>query len=316
MIILYFLLALLFIIILLSIIPVETKSIQSHPQSLTNYEESIRRIEEKITGEKGEVADYGHTLYFTHGKKTKRAIVFYHGFTNCPRQYEKLAKLFFEKGFNCYIPRIPYHGLVDLYTKEIGKLTLQDLIHVCDSSVDIAKGLGEEIFVLGLSLGGVMAAFNAQFYPGITKAFVLVPSFAWYFLPGVIKLLITISSILPNMFLWWDPIQKDKRPKPFSMYHHFSTKQMGYIYTLGLSVMRAAKKQAPCTKNIVVLTYENDNAVDEHVTKRLMKSWREHGANIDYYVFPKDLKIEHDIIDPLHPYDKTDIIYEKIFEYV
>ena len=40
---------------------------------------------------------------------------------------------------------------------------MKELMEMCDTSVDIAGGLGDRVHVLGLSMGGVMAAFNAQF---------------------------------------------------------------------------------------------------------------------------------------------------------
>ncbi|MDP8213052.1 MAG: alpha/beta hydrolase [Candidatus Zapsychrus exili] len=296
--------------------PVDVLSIKSASNPILDYEQSISAINKKIDHEKGVVADHGFTRVLTHGKKTEHTIVLYHGFTNCPRQYEQLEQRFFEKGYNVYVPRYPYHGLADRYTKEIRKLTLKDIIDVCDSSVDIARGLGEKVSVLGLSLGGVMAAFSSQFRDDIEKSFVLVPSFAWYFLPGVIRPIVNLCYLLPNMFLWWDPVKKDKRQCPYSMYHHFSSRQMGHIMRLGLSVLYAAKKQAPKSKDIVVMTDETDIAVDEKATQKLIKDWRRHGACVQFYCFGKELGIEHDIIDPLHPYAKVETVYDKILEYI
>ena len=54
-----------------------------------------------------------------HGAATERAIVLFHGFTNCPRQFSALAQQFFERGFNVYVPRLPRHGLRDKLTTEL-----------------------------------------------------------------------------------------------------------------------------------------------------------------------------------------------------
>jgi len=292
--------------------------LHSCPKPIYDYNESIRLIEKKIEDEKNVdgLGSHGHTIFMTHSKKMERAIVLYHGFTNCPRQYEILAKRFFEKGYNVYVPRLRYHGMEDRYTKKIGLLTMEELISMCNESIDIAGGLGNRVYALGLSMGGVMAAFNAQFRSDIESAVVIVPSFAWHFLPRIIKPLINISYLLPNMFLWWDPHGKDKRPCPFSMYHHFATRPMGHIYRLGLSVLRASKRNAPLAKKIIVMTNEMDIAVDEKVTQELIKRWQRHGAVVEFYQFSKKLKMEHDIIDPLHPYARTDFVYDKILEYM
>ena len=212
---------------------------------LENYDESIRRVHERISTQEIDAADYGHSIIMTHGHKTEKVIVFYHGYTNCPRQFEDLGKKFFEQGYNVYVPRVPHHGINDLFTKEIGRLTIRELMQVCDESVDIARGLGKKVTVLGISMGGVMAAWNAQFREDLDKAVLVVPSFGWYFLPGIIKPLVNVSFLFPNSFLWWDPVKREKRRSPFSMYHRFSTHGMGHILRLGLSVFRASKKQAP-----------------------------------------------------------------------
>jgi len=302
----------------LFVVPVKTSSLCSYPHPVLDYKESIRLIEKKMEEEKNVagLAEHGHTLFMTHGTKTQHAIVFYHGFTNCPRQFTELAKRFFEKGYNVYVPRLRYHGMEDRYTKKIGKLTLEEIREMCDVSVDIARGLGEKVNVLGLSLGGVMAAFNAQFRDDVNCAVVIVPSFSWYFLPGIIKPLINFTYFMPNIFIWWDPVQKEKRVCPFSMYHHFPLRPMGHIYRLGLTVLRAAKDKAPLAKKIVAMTNEMDIAVDEATTRNLIRRWRAKGAKVNFYQFSKELKMEHDVIDPLHPYEQTEFVYRKILEYV
>ena len=296
------------------VFPVETESLRAEPSPVMSYDESVRLVREQIDNVPAHVAEYGKPILMTHGRQVGRSVVMYHGYTNCPRQYEQLAKIFFDRGYNVYVPRVPHHGIKDLFTEEIAKLTIAELMEVCDSSVDIARGLGQKVTVLGLSMGGVMTAWNAQFRDDVELAVVIVPNFGWYFLPGVVKPLVNLACMLPNMFLWWDLFKKEKRDCPYSMYYKFSSRGMGYILRLGLSVMRAAKKKAPLCKNILVMTTDFDTAVDEPNIKNVIKRWRNAGASVDWYRFPKDLKIEHDVIDPFHPYAKVDFVYGKILE--
>lgn len=307
-------LLLLIFLLFLSFWPVDTRSFQPDSHISKDHQDSVRRINELRRRDGPEVADYGHAILLTHGHKVDKAIVMYHGYTNCPRQYEKLAKQFFDRGYNVYVPRLAHHGLKDLMTERAGKLTLEQIVSLCKESVDIARGLGYEVSVLGISMGGVMAAWNAQFSQNIDTVVVIVPSFGWYFAPGVVKPLINLAYVSPNLLLWWDPIKKEKRVKPYSMYHRFSTRVMGHIMRLGLSVTRAARLERSKAKRIIVLTNERDKAVDEVSTKRLIRAWRSQGAHVAYYQFPQELKMDHDIIDPLHPYDQTDVVYSKIFE--
>ncbi len=300
----------------LIIYPVETESLKKYSKKTYSYEESVEFIEQSIASDPDNIADYGHSILMTHGQKCEKAAVLYHGYTNCPRQYEDFAKILFDKGYNVYVPRVSYSGVDDLYTKEIGKLTVGDIKDVCDTSIDIAHGLGDKVVVIGLSMGGVMSAYNAQFRDDVENAVVIVPSFGWYFAPGIVKTLINLSFILPNKYLWWDPVKKDNRECPYSMYHHFSTHGIAHILRLGLLVLRAAKKTVPLTKNITVMTNDLDIAVDAKSTKDLIKNWKKFGAEVSTHSFSKDLQMEHDVIDPLHPYAKTDLVYDKILEYL
>ena len=305
-----------FLVIVLSIIPVETMSLRPRINLSKSYEESLRRVEEIFRAEIPPIVSHGRTILLTHGHKTKQVAVLYHGYTNSPRQYEQLAQEFFNRGFNVYVPRVLYHGLSDRLTKDICQLTVKDLKEVCDSSVDIASGLGEQITVLGLSMGGVMASWNAQFRRGIYRAIILDPSFGWYFFPGIVQGLVNAIFLLPNKLFWWDPIQKDKHPFPYSMYYHFSLHGMGHIMRLGLSVIQTARREAPFTKRIIMITNDADLAVDLKTSKDLMKNWKRWGTEVLWARFPRSLKMDHDTIDPLQPYAKVDIVYKKIFEYI
>src|SRR3954447_14673841 len=104
-----------------------------------------------------------YTRLFDHGQRTRRVVVCYHGYTNCPFQFQALAEHFHAQGDNVFVPRLPYHGLRDRMSAEQARLTVTDLVDVTNETVDIACGLGEEIILTGLSAGAVMAAWAAQF---------------------------------------------------------------------------------------------------------------------------------------------------------
>ena len=298
----------------LMVFPVETDTLRPRSPRTGSYEDSMRCIEEQVQNDALEAAEYGRTIILTHGRQVERAAVLYHGYTNCPRQYEQLAQRLFEEGYNVYVPRIPHHGLPDLMTREISRLTMEELLDLCQHSADIAAGLGQRVTVLGLSMGGVMAAFQAQFREDIDCAVIIVPSFGWYFLPGVVKPLINLIRLLPNTLLWWDPIRREKRQAPYSMYYRFASKGMGDALRLGLAVLRTARTQTPKARKIVVLTNDRDQAVDEKNVRNLVSRWESRGADVTWERFSRDLHMEHDVIDPLYPYVQVDVVYDKILE--
>ncbi|MFP4472449.1 MAG: alpha/beta hydrolase [Candidatus Omnitrophota bacterium] len=294
--------------------PVETESLCSRPGQSTDYSTVVKTIERMVREQERDAAGHGRSLLLTHGQRTERVIVFFHGYTNCPRQFEMLSQRFFEMGFSVYAPRVPHHGLRDLMTGETSQLTAEELRRVCDSSVDLASGLGDRVAVLGVSMGGVMAAWCAQFRDDVQQAALIAPSFGWHFLPGMIRPLINLTRIMPNILLWWDPIHRRKRDKPFSMYHRFSSRGMGQIMRLGLSVLEAAKKHPPACRDVVMITNEMDIAVDDANIEKLTESWRSHGVHVLLHRFSKDLAMEHDIIDPLHPYARPEQVYDTILQ--
>lgn len=297
--------------------PVDTSGLISFMDPASDYHDSVMRISRlSAYDEHPDVADYCRSIFLSHGEKTERAVVMYHGYTNCPRQYEDLAQLFFERGYNVYVPRIPHHGLKNRVNPAVGRLTLAELLRVVDSSVDAAQGLGEQVTVLGLSMGGVMTAWAAQFRNDIDTAVILVPSFGWYYLPGVIKPMLNLAYLVPDQLLWWHPRQRESRPIPYSMYHKFSSRGMGHTLMMSLAVLRASRKTAPSARKLIVITTELDRAVDELNVLHLMENWGRHGAVTEYYQFPAELGIEHDVIDPLQQYQRTDSVYEKIFEMI
>jgi len=93
------------------------------------------------------------TRAFTHGERVNNAVVFLHGFTSCPDQFDQLGRLYYEKGYNVYIPRLPRHGDRDPLGLSLQGLTAEELAEAAMQAVDIAQGLGERVLVSGLSGG-------------------------------------------------------------------------------------------------------------------------------------------------------------------
>jgi carboxylesterase len=62
------------------------------------------------------------------------------------------------------VPRLPWHGL-KVAVSNLAKMTADALRDVADASVNIASGLGDTVIVVGVSLGGNVAAWVAQCRP-------------------------------------------------------------------------------------------------------------------------------------------------------
>ena len=283
-----------------------------------NYQESVRRVNDlcKLDGE--DVSPDGRTIFLARGEKTSKTIVFYHGNTNSPRQFEALGKIFYAKGYNVLIPRVPHHGLKDRMTNDLARLTISEMIQLCDKSVDIARGLGQHVTVVGFSMGANMAGWVAQNRSDVDKAVIIAPFWGWKGLPTYFfKPFITFLSVMPNRFVWWDKKVKTALTGPTSSYYGFSTRGVGQIMGLGWTVMKQARKVAPKARAIVVITSGLDDAVDENNLDKVINDWRRHShVKIIRYKFDKVLCAFHDMIDPQQPYQKTAVVYPKLIELI
>ena len=298
--------------------PIHTHHFVSKNNPSHSYQESLRRINNLRILDGEDVATDGHLIFLTHEDKMQNVIVFFHGGTNSPRQFEALGRIFYEKGYNVLIPRIPHHGLKDRMTESSAKLTALELTKLCDESMDIAQGLGKHISVAGLSMGANMASWIAQNRSDVDKAVIIAPFWGWKELPAsLLKPAINLLSTLPNIFLWWNKEEKTALSGPTSAYYRFSTRGLAQIMLLGWLVIKEARGSAPKTRAIVVITNALDDSVNEKIFDRVSDDWQRHsGVKITRFQFDKSFGVLHDLIDPEQPYQKTAVVYPKLIELI
>lgn len=262
-----------------------------------------------------------------HGYKTRDVYVLFHGLSNCPTQFRKLADLIYKSGANVVIPRMPYHGYRDRMTDAQAHLTARSMIANAQASIDHAHHLGDHVTVVGLSAGGVTAAWVAQNRPDVDRAFLIAPFFAIGFLPDWLTVPSrTIFAALPNSFIFWDPRQgQNLKGSPYA-YPRFSTRAMAQLIRLGVTVFVQARRTAPAVRHIEIITNPTDLAVNNARTATLVRIWKRHGARVitdpnpeppgpftgstvRLYEFPAPWHLPHDLIDPWHPDQQTDKVY-------
>jgi alpha-beta hydrolase superfamily lysophospholipase len=174
----------------------------SQPHPATTYAEAAARFEELSARDNDKVNSLCRSQLLTHGEKVERAIVLVHGIPNCPQQYAKLGPLFHERGLNVLIPRMPHHGLADRATHDLRLLTTEELRAFADETTDIACGLGEQVIYLGLSAGGILATWVAQFRPDVAKAVAIAPALNVAHVPARLNgALIATMNTLPDRYL-------------------------------------------------------------------------------------------------------------------
>ncbi len=249
-----------------------------------------------------------------HGHATDRAVVLFHGFTNCPQQFAELAELLFARGFNVYVPRLPRHGLTDKLTTALDALTVAELIESASAAVLLAAPLARRLTVMGLSLGATMVAWIAQ-TQAIEAAIAIAPFFSVAHVPSLLEpaLAGTLEAV-PNLELWWDP-RKRAAAGPDYGYPRFSTRALARCLQLGARTRDLARTDAPRAQRCTLVLNVKDPAIDNAAARDVFALWRRHAARADTYAFA-NLDARHDIVDPqTYPQART-LVYPVLLELI
>ena len=280
----------------------------------SSYGESLSRLERLAAADTLALHAGCETTALLHGARTPRAIVLLHGITNCPLQFLALGRALHELGDNVLIPRIPHHGLADRMSEDLATLEAGEIVDLVAECVGIAGGLGDTVVVAGLSISGVAAAWAGQ-DPGVGRAVAIAPAFAPPWRPAWIAPPLTRLALrLPNAFVWWDDEKRQALEGPRQCYFRFSTRAMAQGYRLGEEVMRPLRRPGPeaaSRSDLVVVTTEGDEAVDNARAGRLAALWAAsgRGPSVRAVEFPAALGVVHDMIDPVQVGARTEVVY-------
>lgn len=297
-----------------------TKGLAALPlDPATDYEMALERYAQVQAQEEGDEALLNpvcHSKLLTHGRKVERAIILMHGMTNCPQQYVELAPLFYERGYNVLIPRMPCNGLADPNTDALKHVTATELRDCCATMIDIAHGLGDQVTFLGISVGGVMAAWVAQYRADVSKAVLIAPSFTINPLLGVFlsRLIMHLFLTIPNLMTqWFKPVKGGLGHN----YLGFATRGLGQMMRLGFSVYDAARTTRAAAQSVLVITNAADPAVNNNITRQLGEYWHANGfQHLDTYQFDAKYQLIHDIIDPGQLDQQTALVYPILLDLV
>jgi carboxylesterase len=286
------------------------------PHPAKSFQEAVARIRKDSERDGPDVAPDCRGILFEHGHRTGRAVLFFHGITNCPAQFMALGTELYRRGITVYVPRLPHHGLSNRMTDDLARLDAQEMATFAEQQLDIARGLGDTLIVSGLSLGGVLAAWLGQERTDVDRAAPIAPLLGPSVAPASMARPITrLALALPNRFLWWDDKRKEDLPGPRRVYPRFSTRAMAEIMRLGVAVEERAKRRAPAARELILITVGADPAVSNAAIARLAESWRRRASDrVETYEFPESLKLGHDLIDPEQPYQRVADVYPMLID--
>lgn len=319
MIALYILLALLFVFVLVLFLrPLNLQTLISTPRPAGSYQEALDRFEEDQKAGT-DLMDVCRSKLMTHGHQTEHVIVFLHGYTTCPEQFMEMGKRFFDLGFNVFIPCMPYHGNPNRLFKGLGNLTAEVLARYGDHSVDIACGLGRQVTIFGFSAGGAVTAWLAQNRQDVDFAVphspFLQPNQMRSFL---VQPFINVLSALPDIYIWWDPITKEKNP--YSIYYaypHYSMRGAAHLMRLAKALEEQAQANPPKAGKILVIINDFDLGVSNAAIAHLFSLWQKTRPEaLTSYHFERSMKMLHDVVTPNSPGVPTEEVYQRIISQV
>lgn len=280
--------------------PLPAGSLRSQAQPARDYEEALRRIDALRAEDGPDIAAGCGTRLLAHGRRARHVVVMFHGLTNCPAQFESLGRMAFRRGANVLIPRLPRHGLADRMTGALAGADAAELRAFTDRALDAAGGLGDSVTVVGLSVGGTLAAWAAQERADVDRAVLIAPMLGVARAPGAWTPVVTRAlGALPNVFVWWDDRSRERLAGPRHVYPRFATRAVAATLRLGAVPVARSRLAGPAAGSVVMVTVGGDEAVDNRACDALLRAWRERGAHdAREYRFAAGLRLNHDVVDP------------------
>jgi len=278
-----------------AVVPARTGDVASHPNPAHGFADASQRALRWIAADENVVADGGATILRSHGQRTARAVVLFHGFTDSPRQFADLADSLYAAGDNVLVPRLPHHAERGKSVRELARLTASELCRVADESIDIASGLGDTVVVAGLSAGGTMAAWSAEHRAEVKRAVVIAPPFEVAHVPSMLERpLVNLGAHVPNVSRRAAPDsgRPDRDPG-------FATHGLAAVLRLGMAVRGDAERHAPPRAEVLFLINAHDGTVKTPPVLDLARTWHRRGIPVSVYEFPDSLRLPHNVIDPL-----------------
>jgi pimeloyl-ACP methyl ester carboxylesterase len=282
-----------------------------------SFKDALERIPRLCALDDDSIHPLSRTRLWSHGAKTQGAILYLHGYTDSLQQFAALGDALFGRGYNVFAPRLPYHGFKDRMTSEHSRLTANEIVDWTNTATDIAKGLGDALTVIGLSLGGVLATWVAVNRSDVDRVLIISPAYGTSIIPSIITVPVaTLVNWLPNRFIWWDSRAREHAGFEYT-YPRFSTRTLAQAFLLGNELLQQARAQPPASRTVWMITNANDFDISNALCAEFVNAWRAHNTNqVWTYEFPRELGIPHDIMDPAEPGMKPEIVYPRLIEIV
>ena len=238
------------------------------------------------------------SVVLDRGTRAARVTVLLHGLTASPRTWREFARVRHERGENVLVPRLPRHGHADRMSEALAGLTSAELLAHGERILDAATALGEEIVLVGHSLGGALALHIGHHDARVDRVVAVAPFLGIRLLPrdwhGWARAMLEKT---PNRFLYWDPIDKG-RGTPEHGYHRYTTRSLAAGLALADALREDAGAGPPRARHIEIVRNAAESSVNNRAIDDLVERWRAAGGERVRVLRLLGLGRSHDIVEP------------------
>jgi esterase/lipase len=289
-------------------VPAKVGILGSRPHPAVSYEDGAALVIRRQLADDSVAAPGGRSVLLTHGARTARVVVLFHGFTNAPRQFRPFAEQLYAEGDNVYIPRLPNHGEMGGDAGSLARMTAEELRDCADSAIDAAVGLGDTVIVVGFSTGGTLAAWVAQHRSDVHRVVIIAPALELADMPSVLDIpLVNLSLMAPNVTYRSSRTPADTNAP--DQERGFTSHAVAELLRLGLEVEDASTRGKPQSGSMAFLLNPNDHTIKAGPAYDLARRWSEAGASVQVYQLPDSMHLPHDVVDVREPSGRTGAIY-------
>lgn len=289
--------------------PVSLNGLGSQSQPVADYAGAIAALEKiRAREETLSLVPVCKTQWLTHDQKTDKVIVFFHGLSNCPEQFNPLGQQFFERGYNVLIARFPEHVDISRDPAHM-RPTAEQFRAMTDEAIDIAQGLGEHVYVMGLSGGAGVASWVAQERSDVERVVSIAPFYGLGLLPSWLNpWAMNVLTRLPNI-----PARSSASPVP---YQYLGMSSMGVGETMRFAAVASqdAARQPIKAGSFLLILNDNDVVVSNSMALRIFEQRRALGGNVELFTLGKEYGLPHDIIDPHQRAGNVEFVYPLLID--
>jgi pimeloyl-ACP methyl ester carboxylesterase len=263
----------------------------------TTFDDVLAYLRARDDAEPGVAASMRSQLL--RGERGAGAVVLLHGLTASPLAWRAVAEALAERGRTVIVVRLLLHGYADRMTTALRGLTARGLMDDVAEIVRVVAATGEAVTVAGHSLGATLALDAASHGPAVARTVAVAPFLGIAGVPHELHpLLVRLLAMMPNRFLWWDPIARER----IEPQHGYPRYPLGALLA-GLTIADRVRDDAhrpPHARAIDIVLNESETSVNNRTALSLAEDWRKAGASIAVHRL-RDLGWSHDIIEPVRP---------------